>query len=193
MANKNAEDNTKQLIIRTAREFFAQKGFKKTQVSNITKKAGIATGTFYNYFTSKEELFLIIFTEENNNLKKSLINEVDLTGEPVEVIKELFFKFIKGMQSNSILREFFNQNTFTKIEKKTNFSADEYEVAYKLFVPLIEKWQEEGKIIKKKPEYIMAFFNSLFYVFLHQEDIGKVYFPELINDFIEYVVQGLSF
>ncbi|WP_242832622.1 TetR/AcrR family transcriptional regulator [Clostridium saccharoperbutylacetonicum] len=43
-------------------------------MSDITKKAGIGVGTFYNYYSSKEKLFMEIFLEENVKLKKVFWN-----------------------------------------------------------------------------------------------------------------------
>lgn len=52
------------LILKRATELFAQFGLKKTSVDQIAEKAGIAKGTIYNYFASKEELFSAIIRSE---------------------------------------------------------------------------------------------------------------------------------
>lgn len=45
---------TRQRILEVARELFASKGFDATTTRDIAKAAGIATGTMFNYFSSKE-------------------------------------------------------------------------------------------------------------------------------------------
>lgn len=48
---------TKARIINAARTVFERDGFVDTRVSDITKAARVAHGTFYIYFTSKEDIF----------------------------------------------------------------------------------------------------------------------------------------
>ena len=43
-------------ILDTAQEIFLTKGYKQTSVESIIKKVGVAKGTFYYYFKSKEDL-----------------------------------------------------------------------------------------------------------------------------------------
>jgi AcrR family transcriptional regulator len=40
----------------TARQLFFEKGYEKTSVNDIIEKVGVAKGTFYHYFKSKEDL-----------------------------------------------------------------------------------------------------------------------------------------
>ncbi len=47
---------TKDKIVETAIYLFAHKGFDRTAIDEIVAKSGIAKGTFYLYFKSKEEL-----------------------------------------------------------------------------------------------------------------------------------------
>lgn len=49
---------TKNQIIETAREIFADKGFKGATTSEIAKNAGISEGTIYRHFESKNELLM---------------------------------------------------------------------------------------------------------------------------------------
>jgi AcrR family transcriptional regulator len=51
-------------IFNSGRELFYSKGFKDTNVSEIAKMAGIGVGTFYNYYSSKEKLFMEIFIKK---------------------------------------------------------------------------------------------------------------------------------
>lgn len=65
-------------IIECGRKLFSSKGFKDTNVAEIAKMAGIATGTFYNYYSSKDTLFMEIYLEENVKLKKNIMASLDL-------------------------------------------------------------------------------------------------------------------
>ncbi|KAF2956895.1 TetR/AcrR family transcriptional regulator [Marinitoga sp. 38H-ov] len=47
--------NTKQLLINAGIELFSQKGYHKVKIFEITNYVGLAVGTFYIYFSSKED------------------------------------------------------------------------------------------------------------------------------------------
>ena len=49
---------TRESILAVGCRLFRQQGFKGTKVSDITKRLGIGKGTFYFYFSDKDELFL---------------------------------------------------------------------------------------------------------------------------------------
>ncbi|NPB08016.1 MAG: TetR/AcrR family transcriptional regulator [Aquificae bacterium] len=78
---------TREKIVRAAREEFALRGYHGTQISHIVKRAGVARGTFYLYFKSKEELFKELLKSVVEDLR-SLIRPLDPTKEPVSQVKE---------------------------------------------------------------------------------------------------------
>jgi len=53
-------ETRRQQILTAATTVFAQKGYRHASVSDIIEAAGIARGTFYLYFQSKEEVFLAL-------------------------------------------------------------------------------------------------------------------------------------
>lgn len=55
-----SQSDTKQRLINSAIKIFSEKGFFNTKVSDIVKDAGVAQGTFYIYFKSKEDIFIYI-------------------------------------------------------------------------------------------------------------------------------------
>ncbi len=58
------EENKKELIRKAAIKVMAEMGFYNTKASRIADEAGIAVGTIYNYFNSKEDILEYIFAVE---------------------------------------------------------------------------------------------------------------------------------
>ncbi|WP_297820314.1 TetR/AcrR family transcriptional regulator [uncultured Lactobacillus sp.] len=54
---------TKKSIMRATSELIAEKGYENVVVEDITKRAGIAKGTFYNYYKQKDD----VITEFSNS------------------------------------------------------------------------------------------------------------------------------
>jgi TetR/AcrR family transcriptional regulator, fatty acid metabolism regulator protein len=57
--SKKAED-TKDRIINSAKQLFAENGFIKTTVADICRQAGLSEAALYEYFKGKEDLLLAI-------------------------------------------------------------------------------------------------------------------------------------
>lgn len=183
-------------IFTNARELFSSKGFKDTSVSDITKKTGIAVGSFYNFYKSKEEVFLDVFIAESEKLKKQVVAEVNLDDDPVVVVKELILKLFDGTRKNPILKEWFSRDVYNKLEKylqeENRFEGLEDDYSYDLFTGIIRKWQAEGKFRSDIDSgMIFAIFNTFQYIDMHKEDIGNTYFPQILEYVIEFVVKGL--
>lgn len=81
---------TRQNLADTAEKIFGTKGFFNASIVEITHKAGVAQGTFYNYFSSKEDIFLEVFTRLINNFLAELKEE---TANPANAGEELAAKF----------------------------------------------------------------------------------------------------
>jgi AcrR family transcriptional regulator len=50
-------EERREQILACAREVFAEKGYYRTSVSDIIERAGVARGTFYQYFRNKRSIF----------------------------------------------------------------------------------------------------------------------------------------
>ena len=54
---QQTKEANRQAILDAARDVFAELGYGATTVRDIIRRTGLASGTFYNYFKSKEEVF----------------------------------------------------------------------------------------------------------------------------------------
>lgn len=181
-------------ILKYGRELFSSKGFKDTNIAEITKMAGIATGTFYNYYPSKDKLFMEIYLEENVKLKKDIMESVNLEASPINVMKEITFLNLKGMTSNPILKEWYNRDVFTRIEQsfREENGLESVDFLYNSFSEIVKKWQIEGKVRKDIEDgMIMAILSALVNVETHKEEIGIKYFPQVLEYLAEFTMKGL--
>ncbi len=64
--------NNREAILSAARSVFADLGYGATSVRDIIRKTGLASGTFYNYFRSKEEVFEALMDEGMRRIRPRL-------------------------------------------------------------------------------------------------------------------------
>ncbi len=65
-------ENTRQAIFRAAEEVFGRHGVNRANISEITREAGVAQGTFYVHFQSKRELIDGFVKYINNKMRREL-------------------------------------------------------------------------------------------------------------------------
>lgn len=78
---------TKAKIIEAASGFFSTHNYHEVMMDDIAKEAGIAKGTLYNYFESKEGLYFTIMLDRMETLIASLKERINEASEPVESLK----------------------------------------------------------------------------------------------------------
>ena len=79
-------ERTMRKILDAARDEFGEKGFSDSSIVGITQRAGVALGTFYTYFESKETLFQALVRDMSaqvrDNVGPALVGSTDgLDGE----------------------------------------------------------------------------------------------------------------
>lgn len=82
----------KQHVIKMAHQLFIDKGFQATSIQDILDYSGIAKGTFYNYFSSKNELLIAIFKTLFMQMEKER-NELLIGQDPSNI--DVFIKQIE--------------------------------------------------------------------------------------------------
>lgn len=184
----------KAALYTAGKAIFISKGYKETNVADITEKAGFATGTFYNYYPSKDALFMEIYLDENAKLKRKIMKNIDLSADPLLVMQTMMMLNYQGMLASPILKEWYNREIFSKIEqnfrKQSGMKSADF--LYDVFIEVVKKWQADNRMrCDISPEMIMAIFSALINVETHKDEIGLEYFPDLINYLSEFTMKAL--
>src|SRR3954468_20841836 len=65
-------ERTLRKILDAAREEFGERGFSDSSIVGITQRAGVALGTFYTYFDSKEALFRALVRDMSSQVRDNV-------------------------------------------------------------------------------------------------------------------------
>ncbi|MFJ8072190.1 TetR/AcrR family transcriptional regulator [Peribacillus sp. NPDC096447] len=107
------------MIIDKSVELFAEKGYHATSVQEIAEKCGIAKGSFYNHFKSKEELLVSIFKFYYEALTDSLLDlELDASLSSKDKFMRQITVHIEHMTGNTNLIQMMMQEQMVHISKE---------------------------------------------------------------------------
>lgn len=191
--NQQEKEMIRSLLLERGREYFSLYGLKKTSIEELTRAAGIAQGTFYNFYKSKEELYFDIVEEEEKVLQKRLAENLDRVQITAESLKSFFVHAFNLVDQNPILKRMYMGDEYQLLIRK--ISPDRIKVHMerdtRTLLPLIVHWQQQGIMVKTKPEAVVGLFRALFTITLHKKEIGEQYYPDTIELLAELIAKGL--
>ncbi|HUF92959.1 MAG TPA: TetR/AcrR family transcriptional regulator [Candidatus Limnocylindria bacterium] len=94
-----------QQIIDAAIRVFARTGFYSSRVSDIAREAGIASGTIYLYFKTKDEILVTLFREKMAAWVAHVRREIAGVSDPIDKIHRLVVLHFTVLESNPALAE----------------------------------------------------------------------------------------
>jgi len=96
MARKKSADleKTKQNLLEVGLSLFEQKGFNATGIQEITTLAAIPKGSFYNYFSSKEEFGVAVIRYYTDINTKRWTSSLDIATEKEDPYQALSTAFL---------------------------------------------------------------------------------------------------
>lgn len=108
---------TRKTILETARRLFAEKGFEGTRTRDIAEAAGIASGTLFNYFETKEAIVACLAAEA--------VTSVPGAGDAETLEEDLFALVAVGMRKLKPLRKHLPALLETSLSPLANAREDE--------------------------------------------------------------------
>lgn len=89
MARPGPDVDKRQLILDAATHVFAERGFFAAQVADIARRAGIAAGTVYLYFRSKDDLLISLFDRTMQDAIKDGRDALESVVDPADRLRRI--------------------------------------------------------------------------------------------------------
>lgn len=149
--------------------YFAKNGFSGTRISDLSKHIGIAQGTIYIYFESKEKLFQEI--QKITNREKDIQQIKLLAKLPIPArhkIQKLSREVLRQLEEDDNFAGMMALNTQMILEQDENNSAyaTTYQLElYKHMTKIIEQGQKEGSIVSGNPLKLADYYWGVIYLY----------------------------
>jgi len=183
-------------LIDAGRTCFLKYGIRKTTIDDLVTLAGIAKGSFYQFFKSKENLYLELFMQEVPAMMARLHSA---SFGSTKVARDALVLLMKGIareiETNQLARIILDDPT----EVKRFLSTSEYEtlvqqiaVAYTPMVESIKTAQAKGEIVSGDPNQIAYCLGMAKFLAVHRENMPTPMYKSMIRFVPEVIADGLT-
>ena len=153
-------EETRNLIIRKSVLYFAKNGFDGTKISDLSRHIGIAQGTIYIYFKSKEELYSEIFSISDKIAKNDKLTTLVKLPLPADTkIRKLSDYLIKNLKED----EMFSAGIALYTQRLLEGEADQS--FYKTTEKMIKQGQKEGCVVSGNSRKLSELYWGVVYLY----------------------------
>src|SRR5438270_3437028 len=100
-----AEVGKRERILDAAIKVFAAEGFYNAKVSQIAHEAGVADGTIYLYFKSKDDLLINLFEDRMERVNANLREAIDTESSAIARLRRIVRLHLELVEQNRDMAE----------------------------------------------------------------------------------------
>lgn len=184
-------------LIEEGRELIAQFGIDRTRISDITDSVGIGTSTFYQFFDSKEELYLEILEVELQTINTALREELESASTLDEGIRQALQHMFTELESNQIYYRLLVEDDWDLLSKRVPVERlqENYAASVSIFYPIANELTNQEAFTASDPEAIINMFRSIAQVVRMKEEFeaygSEGSYEEVRELLIEVITRGL--
>ncbi|MFG2883238.1 TetR/AcrR family transcriptional regulator [Streptomyces sp. NPDC048297] len=102
-------ERTRNALVAGAREVFERDGYLDARITDISQAAGVASGSFYTYFTNKEEIFAAVVAQVQEEMLHPHLRERTGITDARELIDASNREYLRSYKRNARLMALFEQ------------------------------------------------------------------------------------
>ena len=169
----------KEKLIKTAIKLFVKQGFENTPTSQISKEAGVASGTLFYHFNTKEELISEAYMYAKKRIWEDISKDFNKEDTYKETLRKVWYNVLKwGLKhktENDFCEKFRNSIYISNVKK------EEINSLFKDIKIIIFDKPIENGLIKDMPfETYVEIIAALNQVFLNEFSKKKIIDDKLL-------------
>jgi AcrR family transcriptional regulator len=188
------KEEIKQSLMTKGKELFIKYGLAKTSIDDIVQASGIAKGSFYKFFSSKEELFYVILQSQEEISNRLIGGHLQEDLPPKELIASFLHMAYQMADDNPLLQQWFQEPDRERILRKVpqHLKADYTEGYTEKGIVFAQALIDRGVLKELDPEVANGILKAILMLRLNKDELGKDLFPQIMDEIIDYVAEGLT-
>ncbi len=180
------------LLLAAGRPLFERHGYRGVSVADIVQEAGLSTGTFYNYFSSKETFYSQLLDRMEIEALRSARQIVGRLHSPMNRLRALYRFITLGLRGNPILHGVLTRSpryTYPGVGERLKRSDGLRPSMEQLLAEIIREGTRNGVFRSSLYSNATALVITLFdAAILHLNDADS---DELLRDLLVFLQRGL--
>ncbi|RRJ24348.1 TetR/AcrR family transcriptional regulator [Lachnoanaerobaculum gingivalis] len=192
--SEEEKEKIKEDVMETALELFHNNGAKSLSISVLTKRVGIAQGSFYNFWKDKDSLIIDLAAYRSGQKLKALESVFSSSlDDPVGFLTDVIYKYSLDLMIKIKTQPIYEE-AFKILKVKKADEINQIESLYGEFLKKLVAYWRENKAIKYADEKGLAnaFIGSFLFCSEHHlfdekyfEDILKTYISGIVKKYIK--------
>lgn len=186
---------TKAKIFKVAVDLFLAQGYEKTTVEQITAKADVAKGTFFNHFPTKEAVLYFLGEMRVEMLQEMLSREVSHLQNSKEKIQRIFHILSEENEHNKEMTALITREMFYKQLISMNEEKESQRILKDALIFILIEGQQSGEFRPNfQPEHAANLMVSSYFYTLFQwlENETKQSLGKELADLLDIILAGVS-
>lgn len=195
---KNTERESRETrILATAKRHFETYGYKKTTIDGLVQAVGIAKGTFFLHFKSKEALLLAVYARIREEAMHDYLNVMQTATGPAQKVESLLRFALEQLAKQPLFQKLENDPEADLFRRILDFpdSQAELDQALAMLRQLLQAGIDAGELRPDLDLEVLPFIlGSLKFLMLHPVMIsgdGRLPISRYIDGLVHLTMQGL--
>ena len=154
--SRNGSTGKRESILRAATRVFARNGYFNSKVADIARAAGVADGTVYLYFKSKEEILHSIFDQNMAEAIAACRKLIEKLRDPREKLRHIAMLHLERLGADRDLAVVFQVELRGSTKFMQEFSAAGFAEYLGLLRATLEEGQRAGVFRKELTAKVVA-------------------------------------
>src|SRR5215813_14137921 len=154
-ADRGAGDK-RERILTAAERIFARHGFFAAKVSDVAKEAGVADGTIYLYFKSKDDLLISLFERRMQQVNELLKTATASVKSPREQLRAFIKTYLQLVHDEPTAAEVLTIELRQSSKFMKEYENPQFADFLRVLGGIISAAQESGELDRSIPAHVAA-------------------------------------
>lgn len=189
--SEEEKEHIKNQILETAVELFHDKGTKSINIQELTRRAGIAQGSFYSFWKDKDALIMDVMLYRSRQKLDIAEKEFEASlHDPIGFLSESIYRYSMDLLNKCKEQPVYSQS-FAILSRSNSLSENRVGAIYKEFLSkLATYWVEHNAVQSVNVQGLINVITACPVLLSNAGQFDPEYFDEIFKSFLQSTIRN---
>lgn len=189
--SEEEKEHIKNQILETAVELFHEKGTKSINIQELTRRAGIAQGSFYSFWKDKDALIIDVMLYRSRQKLDIAEKEFEASlHDPIGFLSESIYRYSMDLLNKCREQPVYSQS-FAILSRSNSLSENRVGAIYKEFLSkLAAYWVEHRAVQSMDVQGLINVITACPVLLSNAGQFDPEYFDEIFKSFLQSTIRN---